>query len=105
MISKKKALSGDFLESDLVAVQKDEDSSPRFCVVLPDATVAHYVNTKTTSRLICTLTHVVTRKSFGKRLPMKMSKEPMEKDGTDNGLCQVLGGDQGTAQTLRRFGV
>jgi hypothetical protein len=40
LTSKKKALSVDFLENDLVAVQKDEDSSPRFCVVRPDATVA-----------------------------------------------------------------
>ena len=36
----KSALSNEFLENDLVAVQKDGNSSPRFCVVRPDLTVS-----------------------------------------------------------------
>jgi hypothetical protein len=35
-----KALSGDFLENDLVAIQKNEASAPRFWVVRPDGIVA-----------------------------------------------------------------
>jgi hypothetical protein len=34
------ALSNDFLENDLVAIQKGETTAPRLCVVRPDATVA-----------------------------------------------------------------